>query len=109
MATVLPDTGQRGRTTIDDRVVARLAAKAATEVDNVVGDGVAATADVRGDAVALDVRLAVAYPASIDRATRQAREHLISRVGALTGMAVSRVDITVTALRPGAPAGRRVR
>jgi uncharacterized alkaline shock family protein YloU len=108
MTTVLPDVDQRGRTTIDDRVVARLAAKAVTEVEGVVEDGATATADVRGGIVALDVRLSIAYPASITRTTQQARTHLIGRVGEFTGLEVSRVDITVTALQPRITAGRRV-
>ena len=109
MTAILPDTGQRGRTTVDDRVVARLAAKAVTEVDGVVDDGTSATADVRGDSVALDVRLSIAYPASVGQTTRQAREHLIGRVGEFTGLPVSRVDITVTAMQPRPAVTRRLR
>ena len=108
MTTVLPDVDQRGRTTIDDRVVGKLAAQAVSEVDGVVGEGAAATADVRGSVVALDIRLAIAYPASIAQTTGRARAHLVSRVAEFTGLAVSRVDITVTALQPHTTAVRRL-
>ncbi|MFI9380802.1 Asp23/Gls24 family envelope stress response protein [Kutzneria sp. NPDC052558] len=108
MTAVLPDTGQRGRTTVDGRVVSRLAAKAVTEVDGIV-DGASVTADVRGSVVALDVRLAIAYPSSLAQTTRRAREHLVGRVGEFTGLDVSRVDITVTAMQSGVAVGRRVR
>ena len=101
MTAVPPDAEQRGRTTVDDGVVSRLAAKAVTEVDGVVADGASATADVRGGVITLDVRLAVAYPASLARTTRRAREHLMGRVGDFTGLEVSRVDITVTAMQTG--------
>jgi uncharacterized alkaline shock family protein YloU len=105
---VLPGAQQRGRTTVDDRVVSRLAAKAITEVDGVVDDGVSATADVRGSVVALDVRLAIAYPASLKQTTQRAREHVMGRVEDFTGLTVSRVDITVTAMQPGVAVVRRV-
>ncbi|QUQ68687.1 Asp23/Gls24 family envelope stress response protein [Kutzneria sp. CA-103260] len=108
MTAVLPDAEQRGRTTVDDRVVSRQAAKAVTEVDGVV-DGASATADVRGAVITLDVRLAIAYPASLTQTTQRAREHLMGRVEDFTGLEVSRVDITVTAMQPGVTAARRLR
>ncbi len=109
MTTVLPDAGQRGRTTIDDRVVAKLASQVVTEVDGVVGDGAATTADIRGGTVALDVRLSIVYPASIARTCSAARARLIDRVREFTGMTVSRVDITVAALEATTTATGRVR
>jgi uncharacterized alkaline shock family protein YloU len=52
--------------------------------------------------------LSVAYPASVSRTTENARSHLMRRVEELTGLAVSRVDIVVTALHSYTTNGRRV-
>lgn len=58
-------------------------------------------------AVSLSVRCSVAYPTPVRTAAQTLREHLVGRIGELTGMRVQRVDVTVVAL-PGT-AGRRVR
>ncbi|WP_232519964.1 Asp23/Gls24 family envelope stress response protein [Actinosynnema pretiosum] len=117
------DPAERGRLTISDAAVARVAARAAAEVDGVGGsayrllgvavgaeeadEDVRVTADVAGAVVALDVRLSLGYPASVRRTTEQVRAHLVRRVRDLTGLTASPVDITVTALHPtGTPAGR---
>ncbi|UOZ04889.1 Asp23/Gls24 family envelope stress response protein [Amycolatopsis sp. WQ 127309] len=116
---------ERGRLTISDTTVERIAAHAVTEVEGVGGAasrvlGVAVggenpgttakvTAKVSGGTAALDVRLSVAYPASVGETTGNARRHLMRRVGEFTGLSVSRVDITVTALRSATTETRRVR
>ncbi|MEC3982534.1 Asp23/Gls24 family envelope stress response protein [Amycolatopsis sp. H20-H5] len=121
---VTTDAGERGRTTIADRTVERLAAQAVIEVAGVGGSatrmlGVAVggedlersakvTAKVSGDTATLDVRLSVSYPASVRKTTEDARTHLMSRVEEFTGLSVSRVDITVTALHSEAAQTRRV-
>jgi uncharacterized alkaline shock family protein YloU len=115
---------ERGRTTIADRAVERIAAQAVTDVDDVGGAarrvlGLAVggedldhpaevSATVSGATTALDVRLSLEYPASVGTATESVRRHLMDRVHELTGLAVSRVDITVTALRGSAAGNRRV-
>lgn len=126
MTTAAAPAVQRGRTTVDPQVVARIAAHALTEVDDVGGAagsipamlGIAVgagapdrdarvSARVTGGEVALSVRMSVAYPASVRAATRRARAHLSERVGGLTGLTVSTVDITVTELyRESAPTRR---
>jgi uncharacterized alkaline shock family protein YloU len=106
----------RGRTTLADRAVARIAAHAVTEVDDVggaahrvlgvavggpaLGGSAQVSAHVYGETTVLHVRLSVVYPQSVARATERVRAHLLHRVKELTGLEVSRVDITVTALRP---------
>jgi uncharacterized alkaline shock family protein YloU len=123
-ATVPPpvDTDERGRTVIAERVLERVAAEAAAEIDGVGGParrllGVAVggdepdrrakvTARITGDKATLDVQLSVVYPASVGRTTERTRSHLMRRVEDLTGLTVSRVDITVTELH-GAPADTR--
>jgi uncharacterized alkaline shock family protein YloU len=123
-ATLTPAT-ERGVTTVAARTVERIAAHTLSEVDNVGGAerrmlGIAvSSADPDGDAtvsavvndlsVALTVRLSVTYPASVRATARAARAHLMARVAELTGLTVSRVDITVTALPGNATTVRRVR
>ncbi|MEC3973881.1 Asp23/Gls24 family envelope stress response protein [Amycolatopsis sp. H20-H5] len=117
--------GEAGRLTIADRTVERIAAHAVTEVGGIGGAasrmlGVAVggedldnsakvVAKVSGETATLDVRLSISYPLSVTRTTEQAREHLMRRIEEFTGLAVSRVDITVTALHSGATEARRVR
>ncbi|MFE7788577.1 Asp23/Gls24 family envelope stress response protein [Streptomyces sp. NPDC057460] len=117
---------QRGSTTISDRAVERIAAQVLTEVENIGGtpgrvlgievpgqhaeDSAQVAAKVSGDSVAaLDVRLSVAYPESVAHTTEDARARLVRRVADLTGLTVTRVDITVTALRTPDSPTRRVR
>ncbi|MFD5061865.1 Asp23/Gls24 family envelope stress response protein [Streptomyces sp. NPDC058394] len=117
---------QRGSTTISDRAVERIAARVLTEVENIGGapgrvlgievpgehaeDSARVAAKVSGDSVAaLDVRLSVAYPKSVAHTTEDARARLVRRVADLTGLTVSRVDITVTALHAPDSPTRRVR
>ncbi|MFB9688664.1 Asp23/Gls24 family envelope stress response protein [Amycolatopsis plumensis] len=117
-------TLERGTLTIADQAVQRLAAHAVREIDEVGGAagrvlGVSlgaedpdrsakVTAHVTGGGVTLDVRLSITYPASVARTTERAREHLERRVEELTGLTVTRVDITVTALHTPVAKSRRV-
>ncbi|MGH3519156.1 MAG: Asp23/Gls24 family envelope stress response protein [Haloechinothrix sp.] len=115
---------ERGTTTVTDRALAHIAAHAVTEIAGVGGAAprmrgvsvggadlersAAVSARVRGDTASLAVRLSVAYPASVRQATDLVREHLVTRTGALTGLAIDRVDITVTALHGDHDGRRRV-
>ena len=95
-----------GMTTVSDRAVRRIAARAAREVAG-VAEPVRVDADVSGDRAALDIRLPVRYPEPVGRVTDACRAHLLRRTGELTGLDISRVDIVVTELSAGtAPAGR---
>lgn len=105
---------ERGRTTVAPLVLERIAAHAAVGVDGVGGSarraaGVAWGAEkaeqavrvravVDGDLVDLVVHLSVGYPVPVAAMADAVRAHLVGRVGELTGMAVGRVDIAVTAL-----------
>ncbi|RZQ64610.1 Asp23/Gls24 family envelope stress response protein [Amycolatopsis suaedae] len=122
--TLLEPAADRGVTTVGDRVVEHIAARAVTEVDGVGGAagrvlglgprGDAAdraakvTAKVGGGMVSLTVRLSVGYPASVARTTEDARGHLRRRVAELTGLTVSHVDIVVTELHNESGPRRRV-
>lgn len=109
ITTTTTATLERGATTVADRTVERIAVHTLSEVDDVDGESrrtVSATRD--GHTVALTVRLSVTYPASVRATARAARTHLMARVEELTGLPVSRVDITVTALPSTATTVRRV-
>jgi uncharacterized alkaline shock family protein YloU len=118
------DPGERGATTIADRVIERIAAQVVSEVDAAGGSarrvlGVAVgsaglsqsaqvTAIISGKSASLTVQLSVAYPASISGTARQARQQLADRLQDLTGYTVSRVDVTVTAVHASVKPTRRV-
>lgn len=114
----------RGVTVVAPVVFERIAARAAAEVDGVEGtvssglarflpwtDDAPVEAEVSlnaqgQDSVALDLTLNVAYPRPVAQVAERVRDHVIERIGALTGRPVRRVDITVVDLV--APAPRRV-
>lgn len=96
-----------GATTIDERAVRRIAARAATEVAGVEPD-VQVSAQVVGAGATLHVRLPIRYPMPVARVTSECRAHLIARTEELTGMTVPRVDIEVSAMVADPPQ-RRVR
>ncbi|KFU76628.1 Uncharacterized conserved protein YloU, alkaline shock protein (Asp23) family [Amycolatopsis lurida] len=125
MTAAAPGTDGRGALTVADGAVERIAARAITELDGVGGaasrvlgiavggedldQGAKVSAHVTGSTATLDVRLSVKYPLSVRATTESAREHLIRRVGELSGLAITRVDITVTALHSTETETRRVR
>jgi uncharacterized alkaline shock family protein YloU len=66
------------------------------------------SADVDGSRVILDLSISVRWPASVPEVTDAVREHVRSRVGELTGLTVTEVSISVTALVTQLPAPPRV-
>ncbi|MBB4912902.1 Asp23/Gls24 family envelope stress response protein [Actinophytocola algeriensis] len=114
-----------GRTTLADRAVERAAAQAITEIADVGGAGHRVFGDALGGSpeersaqvsatvddttAALRVRLSIAYPASVAGTAREVRNHLVRRLHELTGLVVTRVDITVVTLYLNQPGPRRVR
>ena len=120
------DTGlvtSRGETIIREAVVARIAGRAAAEVDGVGGvadtglggflprssntSTARASAAVDNGEVRLDLTLNVVYPRSVNEVTGEVRAHVTRRVAELCGMTTRRVDITVLELvtppRPSRP------
>jgi uncharacterized alkaline shock family protein YloU len=109
--------GQRGRTTVADRVVARIATRAVAEVGQTggaarqliglalgrqAGEGPArVSARVDGNLAMIEMRLSLAYPAPVRSLTREVRGHVIERVTTLTGIEVRHVDIEVARLLRG--------
>jgi uncharacterized alkaline shock family protein YloU len=132
-----PSGSQPGRTelgmiSINDRVVEKMAARAAIEVPDAgaaasrfLGRSMAGasalgarqtsltdlpktSADVDGSRVVLDMSISVRWPASVPEVSDAVREHVRSRVGELTGLIVTEVSISVTALVTQLPALPRV-
>jgi uncharacterized alkaline shock family protein YloU len=114
---------ERGTTTVADRVIVAVAARAAAEVPGIGAAGwrvlgrpvdtarpdrvPSVVATIAGDTVALRMRLSVQYPTPVRAATERVRRHVAERVGTLTGKTVGVIDITVVSLPvPAAP--RRV-
>ncbi|MGI8668007.1 MAG: Asp23/Gls24 family envelope stress response protein [Jatrophihabitans sp.] len=109
-----------GLISIQDRVVATLAARAAVEIPDAGGaaprilgrslDGVLGTrdtsldslpktsADVDGSQVVLELQISVRWPASVPDTAAQVRRHVAARVTELTGLQVTEVQIQVTDL-----------
>ncbi|MGC5010982.1 Asp23/Gls24 family envelope stress response protein [Streptosporangium sp. DT93] len=94
---------RRGRTDISDRVVSRIATRAAGEVARVrkVGErgplsfrgGTRATVD--GELTTLRLDVTVDYPAPLREVAQQVRSHVAERIMALTGLYVGHIDIDV--------------
>lgn len=124
MSTTVAAPAHRGRLVVEKKVIERVAGQVAAESSDDAGGfsggllGLGAQSDltarpeasvelVDGSAtVALDV--AVAYPSSIVTATDRIRDQIVAEVARLTGVEVTRVDITVTALHRAASPTRRV-
>jgi uncharacterized alkaline shock family protein YloU len=121
-----------GMISINDRVVGKMAARAAAEIPDagaaaprVLGRSVTgaaavgarttsltglpkASTDVDGSIVILDLSISVRWPASVPEVTSAVREHVRSRVSELTGLTVTEVSIAVTDLVTRLPAPPRV-
>ncbi|MEU5691777.1 Asp23/Gls24 family envelope stress response protein [Actinosynnema sp. NPDC020468] len=99
-----------GRLVLTDRAVERLASRAVLEVPDVHPVGTrrapSVTARVTGDRATLRVHLSITYPRPVARTAEAARAHLTRRVGELTGLTVTRVDISVGALPGPVPSSR---
>src|SRR4051794_12111181 len=110
----LVPAADRGRTTVADRVVEKIAAQAVAEVDcatgatrRVLGMGLGSAshstparvaARVDGHLVLVEVSMSVIWPASVRAVTREVRRHVTDRVHELTGLRVAEVDIAVPTL-----------
>jgi uncharacterized alkaline shock family protein YloU len=121
-----PAPAERGATTIAEAAIERIATRIIAEQAGGVGGtarrllgvsmGQASTerdaevaARLRGtSAVSLAVRCSVGYPTPVAEAVTAMRDALTERIGELTGVAVQRIDVTVTSL-PTATTGARVR
>ncbi|MDX3851482.1 Asp23/Gls24 family envelope stress response protein [Streptomyces sp. AK02-01A] len=105
--------GERGATTIADRVVAKIAAQAAREALGGVPAGGAAphaTVTVHHDIAHVRVGIELDYPSDIGGQCRAVRHQVTQRVRALAGMEVPEVVVRVEELHSvhsrGAAQGR---
>ena len=127
-----PGRTDLGMISLNDRVVEKMAARAAIEIPDAgaaasrfLGRSMAGasalgarqtsltalpktSADVDGSLVILDLSISVRWPASVPEVTNAVREHVRSRVSELTGLTVTEVSISVTALVTQLPAPPRV-
>ncbi|ANW20829.1 Asp23/Gls24 family envelope stress response protein [Streptomyces clavuligerus] len=112
------DPGVRGRTTISDGVVEKIAGLAARDVvgvhtmgsglsrtlgavrDRVPGGRTSVTRGVKAEVgevqTALDLEIVVDYGVSISEVARAVRENVVSAVERMTGLEVVEVNIAVT-------------
>lgn len=117
-----PGRTDLGLISLDDRVVAKLAAQAALEISDagaaaprVLGRAVSgvgalgvrqtslsalpkATAEVDGGTGRIELSISVRWPASVPAVTAAVRAHVIDRITELTGLQISDVQIDVTDL-----------
>jgi uncharacterized alkaline shock family protein YloU len=119
----------RGETIITPTVVEKIAGKAASEVDGVLGvqaSGVGkladlltgeggkrttkASADVDRASAGVDLTVSVRYPQPVGRLAAQVRRHVVARVQEMTGLDVTEINITVPELvtEVAGPERRRV-
>ncbi|CAL9406240.1 MULTISPECIES: Asp23/Gls24 family envelope stress response protein [Streptomyces] len=109
--TVVPP-GERGATSIADRVVAKIASQAAREAVGTLppdADRPSASVTVHHDVVHVRVHVELDYPCDIGDRCRSVRRRVVERVGELVGMQVPEVVVQVEGLHlAGAPgAGKR--
>ncbi|MFD9321966.1 hypothetical protein ACFWDQ_30660 [Streptomyces sp. NPDC060053] len=105
--------GARGATRIADRVVAKIAARAAREAVGPLPPAAAgphATVVVHHETAYVRVHLELDYPTDIGGRCHRVRRHVTERVGALVGMEVPEVAVQVERLHltaaPGVAHGR---
>lgn len=100
------DPGGRGRLTVHDRVVERIAAHVASEVPGVApyrgrlrrltGQRLPrASAEISGRVTAVDVSVAVAWGTPMDDVAGAVRNAVRERLEVLGGMQVTRLNVTV--------------
>ncbi|MER7283340.1 Asp23/Gls24 family envelope stress response protein [Dactylosporangium sp. NPDC000244] len=103
-----------GSITIAEKVVAKLASRAALELPDAAaaarrGLGRSmpkASARVEGDVAVIDLEIGVRWPASVPRVTAAVRRHVRERLTSLTGLTIAEVRIVVTDLATGIPSLR---
>ena len=107
---------KRGQLVLAKQVVEKIAGQVASEISAAGGRsggflGIGAHTDLTarprvdvelaGRTATLAIEMAVAYPVSLRQATDRVRHQVTHRVTQLTGVEVTRVDITVVALHAG--------
>lgn len=115
---------ERGRLTVDDRVVEKVAGHAVTFITDaaaaprsVLGvkvgearpdDAASVQAQVQDDIASVRVAIAVRWPRSVQEVADQVRERIRSEVTAITGVRVDHVDVEVVSMTLPDSSERRV-
>ncbi len=86
---------QRGRTTISERALRRIAGHDATVITDVVTAN-RVRAHARHRQVDLQLNLTLAYPAPAAATAHRARQRVVAQLQRFTGYEVSAVDITIS-------------
>jgi uncharacterized alkaline shock family protein YloU len=90
---------ERGRTTMADRVVRRVAQRAATEALPAGNVGFTdAMVRTRSGRARVSVELALPYQAALEESGKRVQQHVAERTAALTGLMVSQPRVRVCAL-----------
>lgn len=105
---------ERGRLTVDDRVVEKVAGHAVTLITDaaaaprrVLGvkvggarpdDAASVKAEVQGDIASVHVVIAVRWPKPVQKVADAVRKRIRSEVSAITGVRVDHVDVEVVAM-----------
>jgi uncharacterized alkaline shock family protein YloU len=105
---------ERGRLTVDDRVVEKVAGYAVTFVTdaaaaprrvlgvNIGGarpdDAASVQAEVQDDIASVHASIAVRWPRSVQKVADEVRERIRSEVAAITGVRVDHVDVEVVSM-----------
>lgn len=105
---------ERGRLTVDDRVVEKVAGHAVTLTTDAaaaprrllgvkvggarLGDVASVQAEVQGDIASVHVVIAVRWPRPVQKVADEVRKRIRSEVSASTGVRVDHVDVEVVAM-----------
>ena len=111
-APVPPD--ERGRLTVNDRIVEKVAGYAVTFVIDAAAaprrmlgvkigkarphDVASVQAEVEGDIASVQAAIAVRWPRSVQKVADEVRERIRSEVAAITGVHVDHVDVEVVSM-----------
>ena len=110
----------RGTTTISPEVVAKIAVRAAEEVDAVDavrrsglgrllhGGAERVDVEVERRSTVIDLVIAIRYPAPVATTAQEVRRHVQDRITALTGLEAAEVNLEVDRLATEPPPQRRV-
>lgn len=105
---------ERGRLTVDDRIVEKVAGHAVTFITDAAAaprrvfgvkigaarpdDAASVQAQVQGDIASVRVAIAVRWPRSVQEVADEVRERIRSEVTAITGVRVDHVDVEVVSM-----------
>jgi len=94
-ARVAVSATDRGRTEVNQAIVAQVARRAAFGVPGVAFASARMTDPDAGGPVRVDVRLVVAYGPALERIAAEVRQRIAGDVAALTGLLVAEVDVRI--------------